>query len=199
VLRAWIIPSLLETLRNNKQYDYPQNIFESGVVFKLDDAYDTGVHETERIGIALCGNDANFTKIKQVLDVFVEALNIKYELTDTEHSSFIKGRVGRVIINGSKIAYIGEIHPQVLVNWALDMPVAVLEINVTELFIIMHNPTEKTEEEKLDKKLEIKQEHHEHHVPVSHKKEKSKFVPPKSVRHVAHKKKVSKPQKKSKR
>ena len=33
VLRAWIIPSLLEVLKNNKQYEYPQKIFEAGTVF----------------------------------------------------------------------------------------------------------------------------------------------------------------------
>ena len=159
VLRAWIIPNLLETLKNNKQYDYPQNIFESGMVFRLDDSFDTGVHETERFGIALCGNDANFTKIKQVLDVIAESLNIKYDITDTEHNSFIKGRVGRVIVDGAKIAYIGEIHPQVLCNWTLDMPVAVLELNITELFRVMHLTNEKTVELHLDKKQENKQVH----------------------------------------
>ncbi len=138
ILRAWMTPSLMETLKYNKHYDYPQNIFEIGTVFKLDSAFETGVHETERLGIALCGNDANFTKIKQILDVICEALNIKYDITDSDHGSFIKGRTGRVVVNNAKIAYIGEIHPQVLMNWAIDMPVAVLEINITELFNVMH-------------------------------------------------------------
>jgi phenylalanyl-tRNA synthetase beta chain len=38
VLRAWITPSIMETLRNNKHYDYPQNIFEIGTVFKIDES-----------------------------------------------------------------------------------------------------------------------------------------------------------------
>ena len=161
VLRAWITPSLMETLKYNKHYDYPQNIFEIGTVFKLDSSFDTQVHETERLGIALCGNDANFTKIKQILDVLCEALNIKYDLTDTEHGTFIKGRAGRVVVNNSKIAYVGEIHPQVLMNWTIDMPVAILEINVTELFNLMYSLSgisdvkvekkQATEEEKSDK------------------------------------------------
>lgn len=198
VLRAWILPSLIETLKSNKHYDYPQNIFEIGTIFKLDESYDTGVQEGERLGIALCGHDANFTKIKQILDVIAEALNVKYDLTDTEHNSFIRGRAGRVIVNNAKVAYIGEIHPQVLSNWTLEMPVAALEINVTELFRTMHHPEEKSEEEKLQKKhvLEEKPEKkhkskpeikHIHHV---HKKEKIKHS--KSV-------KVSKPKKKSKK
>jgi phenylalanyl-tRNA synthetase beta chain len=138
ILRAWLIPGLFETLKGNKQYDYPQNIFEIGTVFKLDNTSDIGVSESDRLAITLCGSDANFTKIKQILDVICESLGFSYELTDTEHKSFIKGRNARVIINSnnvnSKIAYIGEIHPQILANWGLDMPVAALEINLTELF-----------------------------------------------------------------
>lgn len=154
VLRAWITPCLMETLRYNKHYDYPQNIFEIGTVFKIDNSQDIGIHETDRLGIVLCGNDANFTKIKQVLDVLFEALNVKYELGDTDHNSFIKGRSGRVIINGSKIAYIGELHPQVLSNWTIDMPAAVLELNVTELFRTMYTPVGQSIDETLMKKGE---------------------------------------------
>jgi len=212
VLRAWILPSLIETLKSNKQYDYPQNIFEIGTIFKLDESYDTGVQEGERLGIVLCGHDANFTKIKQILDVIAEALDIKYDLTDTEHDSFIKGRAGRVIVNNSKIAYVGEIHPQVLVNWTLEMPVAALEINVTELFRTMHHPEEKSEEdkqerpekkhtsvvseEKSEKKLEKKHESKLekkklHNVNKVHKKEKQGHKP-KPVKKVSKSKKKSK-------
>jgi phenylalanyl-tRNA synthetase beta chain len=156
VLRAWMTPSLMETLKYNKHYDYPQNIFEIGTVFRLDNSYDTGVHETQRLGIALCGSDANFTKIKQILDVICEALNIKYDLTDTDHKSFIKGRAGRVVVNDAKIAYIGEIHPQVLMNWSIDMPVAILEINITELFNLLY-ATEKVADVTFEKKAAVEE------------------------------------------
>jgi len=193
VLRAWILPSLIETLKLNKHYDYPQNIFEIGTIFRLDDSYDTKVQEGERLGIVLCGHDANFTKIKQVLDVIAEALNVKYELTDTEHDSFIKGRVGRVIINNSKIAYVGEIHPQVLSNWALEMPVAALEINVTELFRTMHHPEEKSDEEKLEKKSVSKSEiRNDYHSSTSQEHKKEKSIKLKPAKNSKSKKKLKK-------
>ena len=132
----------METLRYNKHYEYPQNIFEIGTVFRLNEDFDTGVEEHERLAIAYCGNDANFTKIKQLFDVIMEALDLRYDVLDTEHASFIKGRVGRIALNSEKIAYLGEIHPQVLLNWSLEMPVAVLELNITELFRIMRFPEE---------------------------------------------------------
>lgn len=146
ILRYWIVPSLLETLKNNKHYEYPQNIFEIGTVFRINDNYDTKVQETERLAVAFSGNDANFTKIKQLLDAIMEGLGVAYFLVDTNHFSFIKGRVGRVVVNEEKIAYLGEIHPQILLNWSLDMPISVLELNITDLFRVMHIPSESLEE-----------------------------------------------------
>ncbi|MEK6867388.1 MAG: phenylalanine--tRNA ligase subunit beta, partial [Nanoarchaeota archaeon] len=35
-LRSWILPCLLQTLRQNKQYEFPQKLFEVGVIFKKD-------------------------------------------------------------------------------------------------------------------------------------------------------------------
>jgi len=196
VLRAWMTPSLMETLKYNKHYDYPQNIFEIGTVFKIDDSQDIGIHESDRLGIVLCGNDANFTKIKQAADALFEALNLKYELSDTDHNSFIKGRSGRVIINDAKIAYIGEIHPQVLANWTIDMPVAVLEINVTELFRLIYHPATYSEE-KLVKKVDASHSAHtqahahkpEHKQHDKHVKAYSKHKPKHVVKKVKNRKK----------
>jgi phenylalanyl-tRNA synthetase beta chain len=138
-LRTWLLPCLMESLKYNKLYEYPQNIFEIGAVFKLDakKVEETGVHESERLSVLFCGQDANFTKIKQLLDALMESLNAKYSIADAEHSSFIHGRVGRVVINDEKIAYIGELHPQVIMNWSLEMPVAALELNISDLFRII--------------------------------------------------------------
>jgi phenylalanyl-tRNA synthetase beta chain len=133
VLRAWMIPSLLKVLKDNKSAEYPQNIFESGTCFKLDVSTETGVSEFTRLGVCLCGPDADFTRVKQVMDVIFQASGIKYESNDVEHPSFIPGRVARISVGGKGVAYIGELHPQVLENWELDMPVACLELNLTDL------------------------------------------------------------------
>jgi phenylalanyl-tRNA synthetase beta chain len=66
------------------------------------------------------------------------SLGLKYEITEAEHNSFIKGRIGRVLVNGKKIAYIGEISPQVLQNWGLEVPVTAFELNLTELYGIFN-------------------------------------------------------------
>ncbi|MEM4637716.1 MAG: phenylalanine--tRNA ligase subunit beta [Candidatus Woesearchaeota archaeon] len=142
-LRYWLVPCLLGVLKDNKHYDYPQNIFEIGTVFRRNDSFETKVQEIEKMAIAFCGNDANFTKAKQSLDAIFDSLGLKYELHETDHTSFIKGRVGRIILNNKKIGTIGEIHPQVLLNWSLEMPVSVIELNVIDLFNTIYFSEEK--------------------------------------------------------
>ena len=65
-------------------------------------------------------------------------MGLKYEIIEAEHNSFIDGRVGRVLINGKKIAYIGEINPRIITNWQLEIPVTTFELNLTELYRIIN-------------------------------------------------------------
>lgn len=136
-LRNWLIPSSLKVLSENQHHDYPQNIFDLGVVFIKDKETETGVREYTRASIILCHEKTDFTEIKQVADALFRALDLEYQTQETEHSSFIPGRVGRLSVREKEIAYIGEIHPQVLENWGLTMPVTAFEINLTELFRLM--------------------------------------------------------------
>lgn len=135
VLRSWVTPSIMEVLSNNKHNDYPQNIFGFGTVFTKDTKEETNIKEQERLAVALCSDDCDYTKIRQVLDYLLSSLGIDFTVKNAEHPSFIPGRVARVSVNGKGVAYIGEIHPEVLSNWDLQFPVAAFELNVTELFL----------------------------------------------------------------
>lgn len=134
-LRQWMIPSLMQVLYENKHHEYPQNIFDIGTVFRKNPSTETGVEENDRLAVVLCSQATDFTKIKQVMDYLFRCLDIKYTMEETDHGSFIEGRVARVSANGKKIAYIGEIHPKVLESWGIDMPVAAFELNLSEMFL----------------------------------------------------------------
>lgn len=129
VVRSWIIPQLLELLSKNKKEEYPQKIFEEGLISSKKDLKDY-----HRLAVLTAHTKSDFTEIKQVLDFIMNLLNVKYEIKEAEHSTFIKGRVGRVYVNGKAVAYIGEMHPQVLENFGLQVPVAALELNLTDLY-----------------------------------------------------------------
>ena len=130
-LRSWLVPNLLSVLEVNKTNDYPQNIFEIGTVFKKD------LTEIRRLAAVTCHSKANFTEIKQIFESLLRSLDLSYEIRETEHGSFIPGRVGRISVKGKDVAYIGEIHPAVLENYSLEMPVAAFELNLTEIFKLL--------------------------------------------------------------
>jgi len=134
MVRTWIIPMLLDVLSKNKHHDYPQFLFEQGLVSVRKTKK---IIDYERLAIVMAGPDVDYTKIRQILDALLNTFNIEYELKETEHDSFIQGRVVRVSVQGKDIAYVGEIHPQVLENLDIQMPTAALEINLTELYEIM--------------------------------------------------------------
>jgi phenylalanyl-tRNA synthetase beta chain len=131
-LRNSIIPGLLKNLSHNQHHEYPQNLFEVGKVFTQGDT-ETGVQETQKMGVTLCHEKTDFTEIKQILGILCESLGLQYAVTEHEQGSCIMGRSGQIIVNDRVIGFIGEIHPQVLTNWDLTVPVVVLELNVEML------------------------------------------------------------------
>ncbi len=130
VVRTWLIPLLMELLSKNKHVEYPQNIFEQGMVTIRKDGK---IINYERVASATISEKADYTKIKQTLDCLMRLLDIEYTIEETDHKSFISGRVGRIIVNNKNVGYIGEISPKVIYNFSLEMPVVAFELNITEL------------------------------------------------------------------
>jgi len=133
-LRAWVLPSLLETLERNRRHEYPQRVFEIGRVFAKKAGTETGVAEKERLAVALCGEDADYTAIRQLLDDLCAKLGLEPTYAETEHASFIPGRVARVSIQKEEVAYIGELSPKVLAAFGLTMPTVAFELDLTTVF-----------------------------------------------------------------
>tara|TARA_Y100000310_G_C20699207_1_gene828105 strand:+ start:4926 stop:6572 length:1647 start_codon:yes stop_codon:yes gene_type:complete len=134
MLRAWIIPSVMEVLADNKHNEYPQHIFDTGSIFKKNSKSETGILEHKRLAITLAEDTADFTQIKKVLDYLMTNIDVQYEIIETTHPTFIEGRVGRVKVKNIEIGYIGEISPKVLNNFTLEYPVCALELNLSELY-----------------------------------------------------------------
>lgn len=134
VLRPTITPSLLNVLKINRHNEYPQNIFEMGNVFLKNG---NNIEEPTRIGIALCHSKADYTEAKKALDSILSSLGLTGKYESTDHPPFIPGRVARVSIKNKKVAYVGELHPEVLNNFDIDTPTATIELNLTEIFSLI--------------------------------------------------------------
>jgi len=131
ILRKDLTHYLLKILSNNIDSEYPQRIFEVGVVFELDE---NNLKESEKLAVTL--TPGNFTEIRQILEYISKMLNIEIKLKETENFPlyFIDGRVGEITLNNKPIGFIGEIHPRILKNWRIKMPVALFEIDLEEIF-----------------------------------------------------------------
>jgi phenylalanyl-tRNA synthetase beta chain len=60
-------------------------------------------------------------------------LEVKLEEPKENPSHFIVGRVAEILFKNKKIGFLGEIHPKILRNWKIRMPVALLEMDFDEL------------------------------------------------------------------
>jgi phenylalanyl-tRNA synthetase beta chain len=74
-----------------------------------------------------------YTEARQALDYLLRNIGAEYKITAVENDSFIVGRTGKIVVKGKEIGILGEINPSVLENFGSDMPVAVFEINLTDL------------------------------------------------------------------
>ncbi|MBU2523319.1 MAG: phenylalanine--tRNA ligase subunit beta [Nanoarchaeota archaeon] len=128
VLRNSLMIPALRTLFENKNNEYPQKIFEIGNIFVPG----RSIMEESRLLIACI--PSNFTELKQMLDYLMKMLDIEYEIKDSPVISMIDGRTAQVIVNKKEIGFIGEVNPEILDNWNLKQPLAVIEISLDEIF-----------------------------------------------------------------
>jgi phenylalanyl-tRNA synthetase beta chain len=137
-LRSWILPCLMSTLKENRNHEYPQKLFEMGNVFKKDMTKSALADEFTRLGIVLAGPSANYTQARQIVDYLLKMLGVESDVVESALGCFLPGRCGRVVLkDGKKVAYIGEVHPQVLENFGMEMPVCAFELNLTELWEVV--------------------------------------------------------------
>jgi len=140
MVRSWLIPESLKFLGNNASATFPQHIFEIGDVVIPDEAADVKSRNVPHACFALCDERANFTTAKQLLELVIMKLGVKASALAykaLKHDSFIDGRAATVAVNGQSVGYFGEMHPQVLANWKIVMPLAVAEIDIAALIAAM--------------------------------------------------------------
>lgn len=122
--RFWITPNLLRFLSQNKHSAYPQKIFEIGyVAIPLEE----DIYVQRNTAVAISHSKASFTDAKEALVSLMDGLGIEVSLEQYNHPSFISGRVAIVKVKDKCIGLIGEIHPKVLINFNIEMPVSILE------------------------------------------------------------------------
>ncbi len=127
ILRENLSHYLLKIFSKNVDSEYPQRIFEVGRVF--------GKELTESEHLAAAVTPGNFTELKQIIEYLSKMVDKKIKLEEpTEFPAyFIEGRCAEIKLEEKSIGFIGEIHPKILKNWKIKMPVALFEIDLGEI------------------------------------------------------------------
>ena len=145
-LRRTLLPSLLNTARNNLRFADRVAIFEVSRVF-IPQPDEVLPAEPRRLAAVMIGpreaatwlgHDAaplGFFDIKGVAEALVARLrlaDVKWERC--QHPALHPGRTARLVAGGKEIGLVGELHPQVRDAFDLpEQPVALLELDLDAL------------------------------------------------------------------
>jgi phenylalanyl-tRNA synthetase beta chain len=128
-MRSWLLPSLLNLLRDNTHVDYPQKVFEIGPCVVLRER----ASETEtryKIAAVTIHTAAGFTEIRSCLDTLLTSIGLKFKVEATTHPSFLEGRTGKVMSEEKPLGIVGELHPRIIREWGLSLPIAAFELEI---------------------------------------------------------------------
>ena len=133
VMRNQLLPSLLEMLSDNTHVDYPQRVFEIGPSINRGENQLHPIQETQTLAAVTIHANAGFTEIRSSFDALAENKGRSFEIKETEHPSFLSGRSGAIISNGTEVGVIGELNPRVTKSWGLNLPAAGFEVEISAL------------------------------------------------------------------
>ncbi len=128
VLRPSLVPGLLAIAAENQHAPKPVRVFEIGHV-----ALPRGrvIVEEDRAALMVMDSELSVEAIQAPLYAVLRALGARFEVEQGGCPGFLlKGRCGRLVVEGEELAYFGEVAPSVLEELGIEYPVAVAEIRL---------------------------------------------------------------------
>ena len=139
LMRPTTIPSMMQILATNAN---KKN--QNAKLFDISRNYRNINNEVENgevplqeniLTIGMYGEDVDFYVLKGLIENVLEASNInRYDVEkETKNESYHPGRCANLKVGIDTIATIGEVHPEVLINYDIEKRVYLAEVNVTKL------------------------------------------------------------------
>jgi len=129
-IRNSLIPSILQSISLNSKFSKELKIFEVGDVVEVRGG---AVDSVRKLCVGISTPKTTLTDSLIVLKSLMYTLNIKYTLDRCYEELMIPSRCAKVIVGGKEVGIAGEVHPRILNYISYTQPVAVLELNLTEL------------------------------------------------------------------
>ena len=134
-MRTSALPSMMEShSRNYARNNEYAKLFEVGKIYIKKEG-EKLPEERNILTIGMYG-DCDFFHLKGIVENLVDALGInkaKY-VRESENPTFHPGKTASLVVRGKNIGVFGEVHPDVLENYNMDVPCMVAELDLDKLY-----------------------------------------------------------------
>lgn len=137
IMRTTSLASMMEILsKNYNNRNLSASLFENATVY-TPNGEDTLPTETKMLTLGMYGGCDYFTLKGKVEKILETAGVTDYDVEPVkDNPSYHPGRTAEILIDGKRLAILGEIHPDVLENFSIDTKAYVAEINFNMLYAI---------------------------------------------------------------
>ncbi len=132
VVRTHLMAGVMQALEQGRRRPMPLRLFELDNAVELDPDDPHGVREERRLCFAEVGLEAGYATVRSRLDALLRELGVAAEYTATERPPFSPGRAASFEA-GPYRGLLGELHPEVVVEFGLDHPVALVEMTLARV------------------------------------------------------------------
>ncbi len=152
LMRTTLLGSLLDVARRNVAHGTPDvAIFESGAVYRPRDGEPLPA-EPHTVGVLLTGAlrgpswrepappVADFFAAKAVLARLLDGLRAGWTVIEGSEPFLHPGRAAAVVVAGSPVGWLGELHPAIAAEWEIPSAVAAFEVDLDAVIAAVPGP-----------------------------------------------------------
>ncbi len=138
-MRPSTIPSMLATIKTNiNKKNKEAYLFDISRRYQnIDGKVESGEVPSEEtiLTIGMYGEDTDFYKLKGLMENILEQIAVSHYDVEKEKSnqSYHPGRCANLVVGKDIIATLGEVHPEVLLNYEINQRVYLAELNITKV------------------------------------------------------------------
>jgi len=136
-VRDRLLLSQLEILERNTRHGYPQRFAEVGPVVRRSTEAEAGGETRYHAGAIIAADAAGFADAAALVDYVLRVLDVGSVREPAEVAATIPGRAARVRVAGEPVAELGEVHPRILAEIGVPVPVAWAEVDLTALWPLL--------------------------------------------------------------
>ncbi|MCX7615523.1 MAG: phenylalanine--tRNA ligase subunit beta, partial [Clostridiales bacterium] len=140
IMRTTSLPSMLEVVARNYNFrNAYANLFELSAIYLPElingKADATTLPKENKILTIACYGKTGFYELKGLLEVIFQSIGINSVLyeSDRQNPAYHPGRCAKVFLNSTYLGTFGQIHPQVMKNFGIDLQVYSAELSFETL------------------------------------------------------------------